>query len=122
MLKWALAGQSSDYDSNPDCSPNGAEVSRYTFLEYLKFLIKDLKTNGSYVKALNKELEKRHSSLNPASSSHGNLGTIDLTTLEKAKQDFEKEYKGSNWALANDASIPFANDVALWSKVDTLFN
>ena len=107
--------------NNPDQSLNGAEVSRYTFLEYFNFLINDIQTNGSYVTSLNKKMETEHSLLNKSNSSYGSLGEINLNTLEKAKEEYVKEYKGSNWALANDINIPFANDTNLWNKVDNLY-
>jgi hypothetical protein len=101
---------------NPDYSPNGAEVSRYTFLEYLKFLIFDIKSNNSrYVNNLNQKIKSVHSSLGLPDSS---LGQITLNQLEIAIDKYCREYKGDNWALSNQTDIPFANDFQLWAKVD----
>jgi hypothetical protein len=108
-----------DFESNPDYLPNGAEVSRYTFLEYLKFLIFDIKyKNSFYVNNLNKKIKSVHSSLKPSDPSFGNLGQITLNQLEKAIDKYCREYKGENWALSNRTDILFANDPQLWAKVD----
>jgi hypothetical protein len=108
-----------DYSANPDLYPNGAEVSRYTFLEYLKFLIFDIKYNNSlYVNNLNQKIKSVHSSLKSSDASFGNLGQITLNQLETAIDNYCREYKGENWLLSNQTDIPFANDSQLWTKVD----
>ncbi len=95
--------------SNPDFNLAGAEVSRYTFLEYLRFLIYDIKKNNSlYVNALNQQM---------AFNSQG--GKITLNKLEIAMQEFCDEYKGENWALVKREDIPYANNLSLWEKVDS---
>ena len=118
--EWIEANSSvgeSDYSNNPDYYPEGAEVSRYTFLEYLKFLIKDIKDNNSvYVNALNQKIKDVHSKLKLEDAS---LGLITLNQLETAIEKYCSEYKGENWALANQTDIPFANDLELWAKVDS---
>lgn len=107
--------------SNPDFKLDGAEISRYTFLEYLKFLTKDVLTKGSYVKALNQKMSDEYSVLSASQPSCGSLGQIDLNTLTEATKAFVKEYKGDNWKLAKNEIIPFANDASLWKKVEDLF-
>ena len=117
--EWIEANSSvkeSEYLNNPDYYPGGAEISRYTFLEYLKFLIKDIKDNNSvYVNALNQKIKNVHSKLKLEDAS---LGLITLNKLETAIEQYCSEYKGENWALANDTDIPFSNDLELWAKVD----
>ncbi len=50
-------------DNDPDLAIGGPEVSRYTFLEYLKFLICDIKKNNSqYVDSLNKKMVESYGS------------------------------------------------------------
>lgn len=106
-------------NQNPDFSLEGAEVSRYTFLEYLRFLKFDLKKNQSkYVNALNERMTLRYRELVPDNSTGERLGQITLEQIEKATQQFCNEYKGNNWALADRQDIPFANDPKLWEKVD----
>ena len=108
-----------DYLNNPDYYPSGVEISRYTFLEYLRFLIKDIKSNNSaYVDALNQKIKDIHSKLKPEDPSYGALGQITLKQLEIAIDKYCSEYKGENWVLANQTNIPFANDPELWAKVD----
>lgn len=108
-----------DYLVNPDYYPNGAEVSRYTFLEYLRFLIFDIKHNNSlYVNNLNQKIKSVHASLKLSDPSFGNLGQITLNQLETAIDKYCREYKGENWALSGQSDIPFANDHQLWAKVD----
>jgi hypothetical protein len=105
--------------NNPDLSLAGAEVSRYTFLEYLKFLKYDIKVRNSfYVNFLNKKMAFEHSSINPSDSGFGTLGKITLERLEIAIQKFCAEYKDQNWKLAGRKDIPYANDRVLWTKVD----
>lgn len=108
-----------DYLNNPDYYPSGADISRYTFLEYLRFLIKDIKSNNSaYVDALNQKIKDVHSKLKPEDPSYGDLGQITLKLLETAIDKYCSEYKGANWVLASQTDIPFANDLELWAKVD----
>lgn len=103
--------------TNPDFSIEGAEVSRYTFVEYLKFLIYDMKFNNSiYVNALNQALITQYGSM--VASQTDLVGEITLTQVEKALTKFCAEYKGANWALSTCEDIPFANDSLLWMKVD----
>lgn len=101
---------------NPDLTPNGAEVSRYTFLEYLKFLIYDVKKNNSnYVNLLNKKLEADYNKLKKPDTT---LEKITLEKLEIALEKYCNEYKAEKWALSKREDIPFANDTQLWAKVD----
>lgn len=105
--------------SNPDLDLGGAEVSRYTFLEYLRFLIFDIKKNkSSYVNALNKRIVADYSSANEEYLHLDNVGKVTLESLENAIEKFSAEYKGENWALACQNDIPYANDRDLWAKVD----
>lgn len=105
----------SNHLNDPDFSNEGAEVSRYTFLEYLRFLIFNAQVaRNGYVDRLNAKLEKEYGSLNKGS---GTVGCITLDGLRKAIDRYSEEYVGDNWALANDSSIPFANDPSLWAKV-----
>jgi hypothetical protein len=108
-------------ETNPDFYKDGVEVSRYTFLEYLKFLISDIKHNNStYVNRLNEQIKSLHASLTTSNPSCGNLGQITLDTLETAIAEYCREYKGENWVLSDRTDIPFANDPKLWDKVDAL--
>ena len=105
--------------TNPDFPIQGAEVSRYTFVEYLKFLIYDMKFNNSeYVNALNQALMTQYSS---AEGTQARVGEITLPQLEEALAAFCAEYKGANWALSTREDIPFANDSSLWMKVDAVW-
>jgi hypothetical protein len=117
-----LVLRSEDEDNEVNPFLDGAEVSRYTFLEYLQFLIKDIRTQGSYVTQLNQQIEQTEQNKvsieSLSKSKEKTLGKIDLDTLEQVKQAYIKEYKSSNWALANDKTIPFANDIDLWTKVE----
>lgn len=100
-----LSSKISTNEDNPDLLLANAEVSRYTFLEYLKFLKFDMKINKSvYVKNLNKKIKVS--------------GQITPTRIERAIEIFCKEYKGKNWALASRNDIPYANSVSLWFKVE----
>lgn len=109
--------------NNPDLFLAGAEVSRYTFLEYLKFLKYDIKVkNSSYINVLNKKITLEHGSINPSDSRFGTLGKITLERLEICIQKFCAEYKGENWRLAERKDIPYANDGNLWTKVDEEWN
>lgn len=102
---------------NPDFDNCGAEVSRYTFFEYLKFLIFDIKKNNSvYVNRLNNELKARLSKLKL-----NGVSEITLQSLNQAITEYCKEYKGSNWALATREDIVNANNKKLWQKVDNLW-
>ncbi len=119
--------------NNPDFSLAGAEVSRYTFLEYLLFLISDIKNNNSvYVNALNNKITLDSNKTNVSNyslelestvvdnrPSNLNLGEITLNQLESAKKQFCAEYKANNWALSGCQDIPYANDSNLWEKVDS---
>ena len=50
-------------ETNPDYFKEGPEVSRYTFLEYLRFLIFDIKYDNSvYVNCLNDKIKSLHTS------------------------------------------------------------
>nr|YP_007890151.1 putative site-specific DNA endonuclease [Pleodorina starrii]YP_007890195.1 putative site-specific DNA endonuclease [Pleodorina starrii]AFY64422.1 putative site-specific DNA endonuclease [Pleodorina starrii]AFY64463.1 putative site-specific DNA endonuclease [Pleodorina starrii] len=105
--------------SNPDFSLGGAEVSRYTFLEYLRFLIFDIKSNNSqYVNTLNQKMASEHRKINPSSPSFGELGKITLETLEKAIKKYRVEFVGNNWALSSRKDIFFANNIELWNEVE----
>nr|YP_009629537.1 hypothetical protein [Chlorococcum tatrense]AYQ94321.1 hypothetical protein [Chlorococcum tatrense] len=107
---------------DPDFEANNAEVSRYTFLEYLKFLIFDIKRRQStYVNTLNQRmsLEQAPQLVN---SVGGHSGKITLDVLEAAIKAYCNEYKGENWALSARKDILFANDQELWEKVDALYN
>ena len=113
--------------TNPDFQLAGAEVSRYTFLEYLRFLIFDIqKKNSTYVNTLNEKMALEYTSMTqvnplPASLS-GNLGKITLEQLEiTAIKQFCSEYKGENWGLYRRKDIPYANDQRLWAKVEALY-
>lgn len=109
--------RSGEETTDPDLSIEGAEVSRYTFVEYLKFLVYDMKFNNSaYVNALNQALITQYGS--KTASQTEVLGEITLTQVEKALEQFCAEYQGSNWALSTREDIPFANDSSLWMKVD----
>lgn len=109
--------------NNPDISLAGAEVSRYTFLEYLRFLKYDIIVkNSSYTNFLNEKMAFEHGSINPSDSRFGTLGKITLERLEIAIQKFCAEYKGQNWRLAGRKDIPYANDGDLWTKVDEEWN
>lgn len=115
----ANEGLLEDGSINPDLSLNGAEVSRYTFLEYLRFLIFDIqKKKSSYVNALNKRIEADYFSSNEEKSNSVVVGQITLKSLEIAISKFSAEYKGENWALAKRNDIPNANNSVLWAKVD----
>lgn len=104
-------------DSEPDFDINGAEVSRYTFLEYLRFLLFDIKSNNStYVNVLNQTLKTKYETVEL--NSNNCIGEINCNHLEKAIENFCKEYKGDNWAFANRNDILFANNLELWEKVD----
>lgn len=108
--------------NNPDLCLAGAEVSRYTFLEYLRFLKYDIKVKNSfYLNFLNKKMAREHSSINPSDARFGThlKGKITLERLEIAIQQFCAEYKGDNWGLAGRKDIPYANDHELWTKVDS---
>lgn len=108
---------SSEETTNPDLSIDGAEVSRYTFVEYLKFLIYDIQFNNSaYVNALNQALVTQNGSREASQTEV--VGEITLTQVEKTLEKFCAEYKGSNWALSTREDIPFSNDSLLWKKVD----
>jgi hypothetical protein len=81
---------------DPDFEDNNAEVSRYTFLEYLKFLIFDIKRRQStYVNALNQRmlLEQAPQLVNSVDS---HSGKITLDVLEEAIKAYCNEYKGDN--------------------------
>jgi hypothetical protein len=109
-------------DSNPDLSIEGAEVSRYTLLEYLKFLRFDIKYRDSaYVNELNKKMQNRYEKLS-ISESENTIGEINLVQIELTIQSFSAEYKGEKWGLAHRKDIPFANDSELWAKVDNVWN
>jgi hypothetical protein len=113
-------GDSELNDSNPDFGLDGAEVSRYTFLEYVKFLIHSIKNKTSYVRELNNLLIKNF-------QEKGNKetevpGQITLQLLQQAMEEYCAEYKGNNWFHANSQSIPFANDTSLWQKVENSWN
>lgn len=105
--------------NNPDIDVAGAEVSRYTFLEYIRFLMYDIRKNNSrYVQLLNTKISKRHDEIDSSSASYGEMGEITLEKLEIAMKQFCEEYKGDNWALAFRKDIPYANDQVLWNDVD----
>lgn len=96
----------------------GAQVSRYTFLEYLYFLKWDLtKNQGTYTKKLNKKVQKHYSSLG-FKQQNKLLGEITLKSIVLAIKNFSLEYKGSNWALAQTKEIFNANNKTLWAEVD----
>ena len=94
-------------------------MSRYTFLEYLRFLIFDIKSNNSqYVNTLNQKMASEHRKINPSSPSFGELGKITLETLEKAIKKYRVEFVGNNWALSSRKDIFFANNIELWNEVE----
>jgi hypothetical protein len=108
---------------DPDLDLNGAEVSRYTFFEYLRFLVYDIKSNNSqYVNTLNRKMKQKYSvlvdKLEASGPSYGELEGITLQKLETALEQFSLEYKGKNWALWYREDIPYANNTLLWQKVD----
>lgn len=110
---------SEKYKNNPDYILTGAEVSRYTFLEYLKFLIFDINSNDSrYVNVLNQKIEKDYYLFQERTQSSSLLKYITLETLKIAIQKYCLEYKGQNWALSSRPDISFANNTDLWKKVD----
>jgi hypothetical protein len=85
--------------SNPDISFSGAEVSRYTFLEYLKYLIFDIKYNQSkYVDALNEKIafDFKKGFANSSTENFGRFSKITLDQLEVATKKFCAEYKSKN--------------------------
>lgn len=107
---------------NPDFVITGAEVSRYTFLEYLKFLKFDIKMkNSSYISYLNKKCLLEQASIPLLDPRFGVCEKITLKKLEMAIQKFCLEYKGHNWDLSERMDIPYANDSNLWNKVDLLW-
>lgn len=108
------------YDSQSlNLSQWGDEVSRYTFLEYLKFLKFDLKmNNASYVTLLNEKCLAEQSSFPLSDHRFGVFEKITLKKVEKAIKKFCCEYKGENWAYHTCTDIPYANDLKLWRKVD----
>lgn len=112
--------------NNPDFSFEGPEVSRYTFLEFLKFLEYDLKTNGGYVQALNTRLIEEQKELSKLSSGQKKenaiVGKITLESVKSSIKAFCDSYKGENWVFATKEGIPFANDRDLWDKVDNSWN
>lgn len=106
--------------SNPDFSLNGAEVSRYTFLEYLRFLIFDIKFNNSqYVNNFNQKMATKHCIIN---SLNGEVGKITLETLEKAITKYYAEYVRDNWTLSSRKDIFYANNIELWNKVENTWS
>lgn len=114
---------SEEKKQNPDCSLEGIEVSRYTFCEFLRFLIYDIQTNGTYVSDLNKQIEKEHEIFvkkNPQKNTLWKPITLDKTI--HALEKFCAEYKGENWAMAENSEIPFANNPELWRKVENSWN
>jgi hypothetical protein len=106
---------------DPDDSWEGVEVSRYTFLEYLRFLLFDICSNNSiYVNSLNNKIQEDF--LHSKQRKTGQIELITYEKLETAMHNYCQEFKGANWALANDKEIPFANDKDLWAKVDATWN
>lgn len=104
-------------DTEPDFDINGAEVSRYTFLEYLRFLVFDMKSkNSKYVNVLNETLKSKYRKV--GLDSENCIGEIQCNHLETAIESFCQEYKGDNWVFANRNDILFANNPELWEKVD----
>lgn len=107
------------YFDNPDLYSTGAEVSRYTFLEYLRFLKYDIKVNNSkYINCLNQKMASEHAKVDSSSSSFGELGKLTLETLEEATKKYYAEYVGKNWALYLRKDIFNANNTELWKKVE----
>jgi len=106
-------------NNNPNLNLQNANVSRYTFLEYLRFLIFNIqKEDSSYVNALNAQILVDYSSTVPKSADADIVGQITLELLKKATEEFSAEYKGNNWALAGRNDIFNANNSDLWAKVD----
>lgn len=106
---------------DPDDSWEGAEVSRYTFLEYLRFLLFDIRSNNSiYVNSLNNKIQEDF--LHSKQRKTGQIELITYEKVERAMHNYCQEFKGASWALANDKEIPFANDKDLWAKVDATWN
>lgn len=100
--------------------PPGAEVSRYTWLEYLKFFKFDIKVKkSSYINCLNQSCLVEQSKIPLSDLRFGGYETITLEKLEKAIQKFCLEYKGQNYKLSEFSDIPYANDLLLWNKVDS---
>lgn len=108
-----------EYKNNPDYILTGAEVSRYTFLEYLRFLIFDINSNDSqYVNELNKKIETDSFLFQKTLKLTNRLDFITLEKLQIAIEKYCLEYKGKNWAFSSQEDLPFANNTSLWQKVD----
>jgi hypothetical protein len=104
---------------NPDFDRDGAETSRYTYYEYLLFLKHDIQKNNSrYVTNLNEKMKSDHGSIDPSNPKFGVVGQVTLAGLNSAIPKYCSEYKGDSWALAYRKDIPYANDKALWAKVE----
>lgn len=97
----------------------GAEVSRYTFLEYLKFLQFDiLMNNSSYVNDLNHRCLIEQLSISLSDPQFGCCKKITVKKLKQATKKFCLEYKRNNWKFSKCSDIPYANDSYLWDQVD----
>jgi len=108
-----------DDASNPDFLFQGAEVSRYTFLEYLRFLSFDIRSNQSrYVTELMNKMTHDSASLDSTNPRFGEVGSLTLEQLDLATQKFCLEYQGANWMLSTRQDILFANNPELWAKVE----
>lgn len=96
----------------------GAEVSRYTFLEYLRFLLYEKKSKKSdYIAALEKKMQNDFSR-NQNLRKPGNIFSFTEEKLSFAFEQYKKSFQGENWSLASDSTIPFANNQELWKKVE----
>lgn len=103
----------------------GAKVSRYTFLEYLKFLLFDIQyENSTYMAALAKKMQTDFSKHKTSKSFNLDTKCFDLSEekLLSALEKYRKSFVGENWIFASNANLPFANDLKFWEKVENTWN